>query len=249
MKRYPDKFPLDASGKPGGDHLDVLLNMENDPGLAPEGFSLRDFGAARPVGEGKYLLNRYLRERGDSNIRSVTDLINKARFFDQPTFADSADRKGNLQNMDKEQTLDTSARTHQRFAIQQSVLQCMQVVQVDALTYPTGNVPTPILGQPYEPNLNGRNGGSSWNLLGQQGFPAITVPAGFTTEVFDRVRDPQAKDGTKLVGPVKAALPVGIDFLGRPFDEPLLFRIASAYEQATHHRHPPADFGALPGEP
>ena len=35
-------------------------------------------------------------------------------------------------------------------------------------------------------------------------------------------------------------------FFGRPFGEPVLFKIASAYEQATHHREPPPDFGPLP---
>jgi Asp-tRNA(Asn)/Glu-tRNA(Gln) amidotransferase A subunit family amidase len=84
-------------------------------------------------------------------------------------------------------------------------------------------------------------------LIGQQGFPAITVPAGFTTEVWDRVRD--ANGTAQLVGPVKAALPVGVDFLARPFDEGLLVRIASAYESATRHRKPPAEFGPLSGEP
>jgi Asp-tRNA(Asn)/Glu-tRNA(Gln) amidotransferase A subunit family amidase len=101
-------------------------------------------------------------------------------------------------------------------------------------------------------------------MLGQQGFPAITVPAGFTTEVYDRVRDPGApikaegggggeggatEEGTHVVGPIPAKLPVGMDIVGRPFDEPTLFLIASAYEAATKHRIPPADFGALPGEP
>ena len=28
-----------------------------------------------------------------------------------------------------------------------------------------------------------------WSMIGQQGFPAITVPAGFTTEVYDRIPD------------------------------------------------------------
>ena len=116
------------------------------------------------------------------------------------------------------------------------------------MTYPTGNVPTPILGAPYEPNVNARNGGSSWNLLGQQGFPAITVPAGFTTQVFDRVRDTASADGTRLVGPVPAKLPVGIDFLGPPFAEPMLLRIASAYEAATCIAAPPPAFGPLPKE-
>jgi Asp-tRNA(Asn)/Glu-tRNA(Gln) amidotransferase A subunit family amidase len=146
-------------------------------------------------------------------------------------------------------TLDTAARVQKRFAIQQMVLQCIQQMDLDALTYPTGNVPAPILGAPYEPNVNARNGGSSWNLLGQQGFPTITVPAGFTTQVYDRVRDASSPDGTRLVGPVAAKLPVGIDFLGRPFAEPVLLRIASAYEAATKHRQPPPAFGPLPEEP
>jgi len=41
-------------------------------------------------------------------------------------------------------------------------------------------------------------------------------------------------------------LPVGIMFFGRPFSEPILIRIASAYEAATKHRIPPPDFGPLP---
>ena len=79
---------------------------------------------------------------------------------------------------------------------------------------------------PREPAVNGRPP-IGWSLIGQQGFPAITVPAGFTTEVWDRVRDGQ---GTRLVGPVAAALPVGLDFLARPFDEALLVRIAKFFQ-------------------
>lgn len=48
-----------------------------------------------------------------------------------------------------------------------------------------------------------------------------------------------------LIGPIPAKLPVGIDFLALPFGEPMLFKIASAYEGATRHRSPPPDFGPL----
>jgi Asp-tRNA(Asn)/Glu-tRNA(Gln) amidotransferase A subunit family amidase len=116
---------------------------------------------------------------------------------------------------------------------------------VDVLVYPTGNIPPPLLGAPTEPNRNGRSH-LAWTLLGQQGFPAITVPAGFTTHVYDRVPDASATGGTRLVGPVPAVLPVGVDFLARPFDEAMLFRVASAFEAATHHRVPPRAFGAVP---
>ena len=56
--------------------------------------------------------------------------------------------------------------------------------------------------------------------------PTITVPAGFTTD----------------------QLPVGISFLGRPFSEGALIKLAYSYEQATLHRKPPSSTPALPGE-
>jgi Asp-tRNA(Asn)/Glu-tRNA(Gln) amidotransferase A subunit family amidase len=40
-----------------------------------------------------------------------------------------------------------------------------------------------------------------------------------------------------------------MEFLARPFDEALLFEIASAYEAETKHRRPPKEFGPLKGEP
>jgi hypothetical protein len=55
--------------------------------------------------------------------------------------------------------------------------------------------------------------------------------------------------GSRLVGPKPDQLPVAVEFLARPFDEGTLFAIASAYEAGTKHRHPPAGFGPLPGEP
>jgi len=76
----------------------------------------------------------------------------------------------------------------------------------------------------------------------------MMVPAGFTTEVYDRVRDASAPGGTRLA-PAPAKLPVGIELLARPFDEATMLKIASAYEAATHHRIPPPEFGPLPNEP
>jgi amidase len=95
-----------------------------------------------------------------------------------------------------------------------------------------------------------RGAGGSWgvNLSPESGFPSIVVPAGFTRVVYDRVPDPTDPNGSKLVGPTSAQLPVGMEFVGRPFTEAKLFEIASAYERFTHYRRPPAGFGPLPGE-
>ena len=70
------------------------------------------------------------------------------------------------------------------------------------------------------------------------------MPAGFTKEVYDRavVRGPDGgKQAGELVGPTLVALPVSIDFLGRPFSEPVLIRIAAQLEQAEPwtNRRPP----------
>ncbi|HSE87563.1 MAG TPA: amidase family protein [Candidatus Binatia bacterium] len=48
--------------------------------------------------------------------------------------------------------------------------------------------------------------------------PTIVVPAGFTRD----------------------NLPAGVCFVGRPYDDANLIKFAYAYEQATHHRRPPA---------
>ena len=53
--------------------------------------------------------------------------------------------------------------------------------------------------------------------------PTIVVPAGFTSD----------------------NLPAGLCFIGRPYDDGNLIKFAYAYEQATHHRKPPASTTAL----
>jgi amidase len=64
------------------------------------------------------------------------------------------------------------------------------------------------------------------------GFPSIVVPGGFMPPV----------------APVINPAPFGITFSGRAFSEPTLLGIAYGFEQATHHREPPASTPPLPGD-
>jgi amidase len=236
--QFRQVFPVDANGRPAGDQLGTLLDMKLNPVHVPAGFSLRSLNTLGTQGEGKYTINRYLIERGDANIRTNADLIAKARFYNDSNFPD---RKQAREAAERALDLDTSMRLQTRFALQTVLLQCMEEQRLDALVSPTSTVPPRKLTSPREPAVNGRPP-IGWSVIGQQGFPAITVPAGFTTEVWDRERD---GSGTKLVGPIAAQLPVGVDFLARPFQEALLVRIAAAYEAATRHRRPPPDFVGL----
>ena len=266
-KRFPELFPVDAQGKPTTDHVAKLLDLKMDAALVPQNVTLRDFGQNEAEGQAKYMLNWYLRERGDANIKSNADLIAKANFHQDPHFPD---RKKGRENTEKDMQYNMSERLLRRFSVQQIILQCMAEQHLDALVYPTSNLPPTKLGAPGGPPINGRRSDGVWSFLGAQGFPVITVPAGFTTEVYDLIRDPNAPktpdsafgpttggggerlpgdDHTRLTGPIAAKLPIGMDIVGRPFDEPLLFKIASAYATATRHRTPPSEFGPLAGEP
>jgi Asp-tRNA(Asn)/Glu-tRNA(Gln) amidotransferase A subunit family amidase len=268
-QQNPGMFPVDANGKPVGDQIATLVDLAIDPAKVPGKITLRDIGgragagtagpAARggggAPGESRYFTNLYLRLRGDANIRTQTDLYTKANFYSDPNFQD---RKNFLETGDKAMVLDTAARMQRRFAIQQIILAAFADLKLDAVVYPTSTLPPSKLGTPAHPTVNGRP--NVWTFLGQQGFPAITVPAGFTTQVYDREADPSLppppenefgggsgpRVGSREVGPFPAKLPVGVDFLGRPFAEPTLFKIAAAYEKATHHRISPPDFSALP---
>jgi Asp-tRNA(Asn)/Glu-tRNA(Gln) amidotransferase A subunit family amidase len=105
----------------------------------------------------------------------------------------------------------------QRTALRLATLALMADNSLDALLYPTMRVKPVLIGA-------GSQSGHSTELSPQTGLPAVTVPAGFTPD----------------------GLPVGAELLGRPWSEARLLALAFAFEQATHHRQPPASTPALP---
>lgn len=109
--------------------------------------------------------------------------------------------------------------TPRNIAFREAVLAAMERVGIDAIVYPTWSNPPRLVG-----DLESPPGDNSQLLSPQTGFPAITVPTGYT----------------------EAGLPAGITFVGRLFSEPDLIRYAYAYESATRHRRPPSGFPELP---
>jgi amidase len=239
IAQNPLQFPKDSTGAPTTDHITTILDMFFNTALVPHTSSGRPSirnlgGTATDAGDGRYNFNAYIRERGDSAILSLTDLINKANFWIDPGFPN---RKASLQSTDAARTLATASALQTRFTMQTVIFQCFAQMNLDAIVYPSGNIPPGILTSPAEPTVNDR--GISWSGISSRGFPAMTVPAGFTTVVFDR-----SATGT-LLPAIPAALPVGVEFLALPFDEPTLFSIAGAYEAATRNRRVPPEFGPL----
>jgi len=112
----------------------------------------------------------------------------------------------------------------------QIVLKLMADHRLDALVYATYDhqpspIPSDALTTPKFADL--ADPGNNRRLAPILAFPALTVPAGFTTD----------------------RLPVGIEFMGRQFSEPTLFKLGYAYEQGTRNRKPPTATPPLQGEP
>jgi amidase len=242
VRQFPALFPFDAAGQPTTDHIATLLDMFSDPSLVAHTAtgarpSIRSLGGtgSGDTGDGRFNFNMYIRERGDANITSLTDLIEQANHWSDPAMPS---RRPGLENTDEDRTLANAGTLQTRFTLQTIVHQCFAEQDLDAVLYPTGNIPPAILTAPQEPTVNDRSSGL-WTYINSRGFPAMTVPAGFTTHVYDR------GPSGELLPAKPTRLPVGIDFLGLPFSEKTLFEIAVVYERATEHREPPPGFGPL----
>lgn len=251
--RYPEMFPVDADGQPTSDHIETLVDLKLDPSRVPTDISIREIGQMPAVGDSAYWRLLYFRQRGDAAIKTPADLSAASKQIDDPQFRASSPNISTATPYGAPRPatpagppeIDMADRMLQRWAFQQVVLSCMADMNLDAVVYPTNNIPPQIIQSPEEPAVNGRNQ-AHWIIFGYNGFPTITVPAGFTEQVYDRVPDPSSPDGTRMVGPVPAKLPVGLDFAARPFNEALLVRVAAAFEALTKHRTPPPAFRTVP---
>jgi Asp-tRNA(Asn)/Glu-tRNA(Gln) amidotransferase A subunit family amidase len=160
----------------------------------------------------KYDLNHYLAGLGDKAPRHTLDEIIKSRRF-HPSIQT---RLEGAQASDDVPGESAGCRSRDEFRVhlRAAVLKAMDDSHLDALVYPTWSNPPRLIG-----DLNTPGGDNNQLFSPSTGFPAMTVPMGYT------------RGGT---------LPAGLQLFGRPWSESTLIRLAYAYEQATHHRHPPA---------
>lgn len=160
-------------------------------------------------------LTLYLTGRQPSESpRTLTDIIafnashaaEELKFFGQEILI-QAEQKGPLTDPGYLAAL----AENKRLSRTEGIDRVMDQHGLDALVMPTAAPAFTI------DLVNGDHyGGGSSQPAAMAGYPAITVPAGFS---FD--------------------LPVGVTFTGRAYSEPVLLRLAYAYEQLTQERRPP----------
>ncbi|MEK8127088.1 amidase family protein [Paenibacillus filicis] len=157
--------------------------------------------------EFKSQLNDYLAKyQPNAPFHTLTEIINSGQFY-----------KPNEATYKLRDTRDLESQEYKDIVLKRTkltrdaLLKVMADNNLDAIIYPSTSETTVVLGEASKAGSNNR-------LSPYSGFPAISVPAGFTEE----------------------GLPAGIEFLGRPFDESTLIKFAYAYEQGTHKRKAPA---------
>ncbi|HUF29386.1 MAG TPA: amidase family protein [Gemmatimonadaceae bacterium] len=167
---------------------------------------------ARGCNSFKHDIEEWLARHGErAPVRTVEEILGSRRYH--PLYQARLEA-AQAESLPPATRPSCALRDSFRVALRASVLEVMARHRLDALVYPTwSNVPR-LTG-----DLNTPHGDNNQLFSPSTGFPAITVPMGFT------------RGGT---------LPAGLQFFGRPWSEETLFRLSFAYEQATNHRRPPS---------
>ena len=160
-------------------------------------------------------LNAYLARLGPRapvhTLQEIIEFNENHREQEMHYFGQELFLKAQLKGpLTSQEYLDALKKNHQ-LARTEGIDAVMDKDKLDALVAPTG-------GPAWLTDLVAGDhfGGGSSSFAAVAGYPNINVPAG---EVF--------------------GLPVGISFFGRAWSEPVLIRIAYAYEQASKLRKPP----------
>jgi amidase len=164
---FAEAFP------PGTDLVEASVAIAGRAAKLPADLTLRVIAEREPPAPGEvlFVLDRYLRDRGDKNIRGVADLIAKSTFYDHAPIAGvTATPKGRLEDLMARTerltrksdgsvlvrkvantTLDISGWHADRTVLQMLVNKVMADNKLDALVYPTKTVLAPRLANPVEP--------------------------------------------------------------------------------------------------
>jgi Asp-tRNA(Asn)/Glu-tRNA(Gln) amidotransferase A subunit family amidase len=123
--------------------------------------------------------------------------------------------EADLKVVDGLQSPDYYRMLQRRNALRQAVMTAIAANKLDAILYPHQK----RLVVPIGEDQAERNG----VLSNSTGFPALTFPGGFSPP----------SDSAPI------GVPIGLELLGPEWSEPVLLRLAYAFEQATRHRKPP----------
>jgi amidase len=170
--------------------------------------------------EFKTALNRYLKEQGSHvPTHSLAEIIASGQ-YNKPTLEKFLSTAESYE--DGPNTPEYKDRRIKMEDLAIEVDNLMAKNRLDALVYPHQKCLVLPIGATFQKDRNG-------NIAPAGGFPAIDVPAGFSAPTAD--------------API--GVPVGMELLARPWQEPELLMLAYGFEQANHARKAPQSVPAV----
>jgi len=149
-------------------------------------------------------MNSYLSSRPEAPVRSLREIIETGLVI--PQVQERLQVSLDLQDDPEDIYLEEFSK---RERLKAAINEVMERYELDALAYPTI--------RQIAAGVSEEQSDDSCHLSANSGFPAITVPAGFSDE----------------------GMPIGLELLGRPWHDMHLVGMAFAFEQATRHRRQP----------
>ena len=155
--------------------------------------------------ETRFDLIDYLKRPGDAPVKNLREIIDKGLF----------DRQLEARHRSADTATARDSEGHRRVIARQALLRArmiafMDSLKLDAIAYPSIGQRPVLVGAPQLM--------SNCALSAQSGLPAISMPAGFTSD----------------------GLPTALELLGRPWADARLVAFAYAYEQGGRRRRAPA---------
>jgi amidase len=200
---------------------DALLTMQKlgavivDPAEIPHYNEYNESELEVLLYELKADLNAYLATLGPSSrVKTLADVIafNEAqRDREMPCFGQELFVRAQEKGPLTEKAYLDALAKNRRLSREEGLDAVLNEQKLDAIVAPTGG-PAWLT----DCAVGDHFGGGSSTPAAVAGYPDITVPCGYSFE-----------------------MPVGIAFMGRAWSEPVLIRLAYAYEQATHWRKAP----------
>jgi amidase len=229
---------------------DYLLKLSKRQAPLTSAVTITNFESfgARPIpcalcADFVFDIDRYLMDRGDARITSWAAWVANARFRDDASRA-GAENWLHFAARGAESKGDRLARSH---VARLALLRVMYENRVDLFVHPENTVPPPRIQGP----LVGTNSLDGITPFFQ--IPRVVVPAGTTSVVYEP-RYALSADKRNYIsvlapGTPKSTLahpmPVALTFFSGQGEEPVLIKVGTAYESATHHRRPPPAFGPV----
>ncbi|AEJ40188.1 Amidase [Sulfobacillus acidophilus TPY] len=158
-------------------------------------------------------IDRFLRTKPETGGLTFDEIYRQRQFHEMlDLFHDIA------AGPEEPETLpDYFRRRHSQMRFREAILNVLAQKRLDALLFPDVQVLPPTWDDLYAGKWTTMTFPTNTLIASQSGLPALSMPGGLTDD----------------------GLPVGVELIGKPYDEPKLLALAYAYEQIADPRRMP----------